>query len=39
MANAIAGSKLVILEDCGHMAPHERPGEVNRYLSEWLERD
>ena len=37
MANAIAGSKLVILEDCGHMAPQERPGEVNRYLSEWLE--
>jgi len=37
MAEAIPGSHLVILEDCGHMAPQERPGEVNRCLSEWLD--
>lgn len=37
MAEAIPGSHLVILEDCGHMAPQEQPGEVNRCLAEWLE--
>lgn len=39
MAEAISGSHLVILEDCGHMAPQEQPGEVNRCLCEWLQRE
>ena len=39
MAEAIAGSHLAILEDCGHMAPQERPEEVNRCLSGWLKGD
>jgi pimeloyl-ACP methyl ester carboxylesterase len=38
MAEAIPGSRLVILEECGHMAPQERPLEVNRHLSAWLEQ-
>ena len=37
MAEAISGSRLVVLEDCGHMAPQERPAEVNRHLSAWLQ--
>ena len=28
--------KMVVLEDCGHMAPMERPAEVNAALLEWL---
>jgi pimeloyl-ACP methyl ester carboxylesterase len=38
MAAAISGAHLAILQECGHMAPQEQPGEVNRCLSEWLER-
>jgi pimeloyl-ACP methyl ester carboxylesterase len=26
----------VVLEDCGHMAPMERPGEVTEALRQWL---
>lgn len=32
----IAGSKLVIVPDCGHMSTMERPAEVSAALSDWL---
>ncbi len=38
MAAAIPGATLTIIEDCGHMAPVERPDEVTAALSAWLSR-
>lgn len=37
MAGAIPNAEFVILEDCGHLSPLERPDEVNRHLRAWLE--
>jgi len=37
MAARIAKSRLVIVENCGHMATMERPEEVTSALKEWLE--
>jgi pimeloyl-ACP methyl ester carboxylesterase len=37
MARMIRGSKLVVIEDCGHMSPMERPREVSAALGGWLE--
>ena len=36
MADAIDGAELVILEDCGHMAPMEKPQETTAVLRRWL---
>ncbi len=36
MAAAIRGSTLDIIEDCGHMAPMERPAAVTAALATWL---
>lgn len=36
MAAQIKHSKLVYLENCGHMAPLEQPDTINRMLSDWL---
>ena len=36
MAADIANSRLVVLEECGHMSPLERPGEVTEALRRWL---
>jgi pimeloyl-ACP methyl ester carboxylesterase len=36
MHQAIAGSRLVIVEHCGHMSTMEQPEAVNRALVEWL---
>jgi pimeloyl-ACP methyl ester carboxylesterase len=36
MAADIAQSRLVVLEDCGHMSPLERPEEVTAVLRRWL---
>ena len=36
MATQISGSRLVIVDDCGHMAPMERPGAVGAALTDWL---
>lgn len=36
MANDIPGSKLHIIENCGHMIPLEQPEELNEILKEWL---
>lgn len=38
MAAEIAGARLVVLEDCGHLATLERPGEVTTALRQWLAR-
>lgn len=37
MAALISGSRLTILEHCGHMAPMERPDAVASALVEWLQ--
>ncbi len=36
MAAAIDGAEFEIVEDCGHMAPVERPEEVTAALRRWL---
>ena len=36
LAAAIPGARLVIVEDCGHMATVERPQAVNLALAGWL---
>ncbi len=36
IAASILGSKLVVVEDCGHMAPIEQPEPVTQALREWL---
>jgi pimeloyl-ACP methyl ester carboxylesterase len=36
MAGLIAGSRLEIIPDCGHLPPLEQPGAVNQLLEDWL---
>jgi pimeloyl-ACP methyl ester carboxylesterase len=36
MAAGIARSRLVVIENCGHLAPMERPAEVTAALKAWL---
>jgi len=36
MHAAIAGSRLIVVEQCGHMSTMEQPAEVARTLAEWL---
>jgi pimeloyl-ACP methyl ester carboxylesterase len=36
MADAIPDAELVMLENCGHLSPMERPAEVNLALRRWL---
>jgi pimeloyl-ACP methyl ester carboxylesterase len=36
MAADIANARLVVFEQCGHMAPLERPAEVSAALRRWL---
>ena len=36
MATLVPQSKLVIIENCAHMSPMERPEEVTLALSDWL---
>ena len=36
IANGIAGAKLVVIPDCGHLSTLERPEPVNAALAEWL---
>ncbi|MEO7056921.1 MAG: alpha/beta fold hydrolase [Caldimonas sp.] len=38
MATGIAGSRLVVLDGCGHMSALEKPAEVNEALRGWLAR-
>ena len=37
IAAAIPRSKLVIIDDCGHMSPVEQPGAVTKWLSDHLQ--
>lgn len=37
IAAAIRGSILAVIDRCGHMAPFERPAEVTRELTRWLD--
>ncbi|MDH3594322.1 MAG: alpha/beta hydrolase [Rhodospirillales bacterium] len=39
MAAGIARSRLVVIEDCGHLAPMERPAAVTAALADWLATD
>lgn len=34
----IPGSELVVLEDCGHLSPLERPDEVVAAMAAWLQK-
>jgi pimeloyl-ACP methyl ester carboxylesterase len=36
MAADISTSRLVVLEECGHMSPLEKPDEVSTALRRWL---
>jgi pimeloyl-ACP methyl ester carboxylesterase len=36
MATDVASSRLVVLEECGHMSPLEKPEEVSAALRRWL---
>jgi pimeloyl-ACP methyl ester carboxylesterase len=36
IAAAIPGSRLVVIEDCGHMSPIEQPEAVTSALYDWL---
>lgn len=36
MHAGIAGSRLVVIEDCGHLATMEQPAAVNAALRDWL---
>ena len=38
VAAGIAGSRLVVIADCGHLSTMERPEAVNRELVEWMAR-
>lgn len=39
MAAGISGARLVVVEDCGHLASLERPEEVNAALRRWLQEE
>ena len=39
IAAAIKGARLVVLEECGHLATLEKPDEVTAALREWLTPD
>ena len=36
IADGIAGARLVILDECGHLSPIEQPDAVNQVFEEWL---
>ena len=38
MAADIANAQLAVIEECGHMAPLEKPAEVTAVLRSWLTR-
>jgi pimeloyl-ACP methyl ester carboxylesterase len=38
LADGIAGARLTVIEDCGHMATIEQPARVLAALVDWLER-
>ena len=38
IAAGIAGAKLAVVEESGHVIPIEQPGELNRLLLDWMKR-
>ena len=36
IAAGIAGARLAIIEECGHLSPLERPAQVNALMRQWL---
>lgn len=38
IAASIPGAKLIIVTECGHMSPLEKPQAVSNALTEWLDR-
>ena len=36
IAGGIAGARLVVVPDCGHLSTIERPQAVNAAMAEWL---
>lgn len=36
MATGIANARLVVIEECGHMTPLEKPAEVSAAMRRWL---
>jgi pimeloyl-ACP methyl ester carboxylesterase len=38
MTAAIRGSRLELIDDCGHMSPMEKPAQVSAALATWLAR-
>jgi len=38
MAEYLPQSRFEVIEDCGHMAPLERPHELAAMLGNWIER-
>ena len=36
MARRIAGSRMVVIPDCGHMTPLEKPAELLAQIQQWL---
>jgi pimeloyl-ACP methyl ester carboxylesterase len=36
IAAAITGSKLIVIEQCGHLITMEKPEETNAILRKWL---
>ncbi|MFT3906478.1 MAG: alpha/beta hydrolase [Steroidobacteraceae bacterium] len=38
MAQMVQHGEFVVIPDCGHMSPMERPGAVNVALRDWLKR-
>jgi pimeloyl-ACP methyl ester carboxylesterase len=36
MAERISGSRLEIVEECGHLSTMERPAETSAALARWL---
>jgi pimeloyl-ACP methyl ester carboxylesterase len=39
MAHCLPHARFEIIENCGHMAPLERPRELAALLADWVERD
>lgn len=39
MARHLPNARFEVLEDCGHMAPLEKPGELAALLAGWIERE
>ncbi|HEY6241307.1 MAG TPA: alpha/beta fold hydrolase [Burkholderiales bacterium] len=37
MARAVAGSRLEVIEDCGHLSTMERPEQVSAAMRRWLQ--